>query len=255
MTNLTNAMNKQDKFFEQFKEAAHQTEQHRFPGIEDVWQQVETRLDKENKPKVFSIYNRKMLAVAAALLAMIIVGVVYFQGDRNVEPIIAVEKEEQLPIIEDLDNILEEDTIKVKKALVINKIAQNKRHNENKVEKPNIISPMVFVKDDSVMVNQYLDGLTSNVKWDSTNKDISLVRPILRTELESQADILIYNFQTTKKKSKQDDLFVMNFTPQKPDLNKSVAGINQPLNFSFNRRGNEETILQGRLAGVQVNPG
>ena len=52
-------MNKQDKFFQQFKEAADRTEQHRFSGFDEIWQQVETRFDKKEQPKVVCFPYKK----------------------------------------------------------------------------------------------------------------------------------------------------------------------------------------------------
>jgi Ca-activated chloride channel homolog len=83
MTNLTNAMNKQDKFYEQFKEAAGQTEQPRFPGFEDVWQQVENRLDKEAQPKIVAFNYKKWLAIAASFLLIILAGVAVYQNNKK----------------------------------------------------------------------------------------------------------------------------------------------------------------------------
>lgn len=83
MTNLTNAMNKQDKFYEQFKEAARQTEQHRFPGFDEVWQQVENRLDKEEQPKLVSFSYKRILAIAASFLALLMIGFAVYQKNKT----------------------------------------------------------------------------------------------------------------------------------------------------------------------------
>jgi len=80
-------MNKQDNFFQQFKEAADKTEQHRFPGFDEVWEQVETRLDKKEQPKVVSFHYKKWLAIAATLLVMLFAGVVIYQSNKNITPI------------------------------------------------------------------------------------------------------------------------------------------------------------------------
>jgi Ca-activated chloride channel family protein len=79
-------MNKQDNFFQQFKEAADKTEQHRFPGFDEVWEQVETRLDQKEQPKVVSFPYKKWLAMAATLLVMLFAGVVIYQSNKNITP-------------------------------------------------------------------------------------------------------------------------------------------------------------------------
>jgi Ca-activated chloride channel family protein len=91
MTNLTNAMNKQDKFYEQFKEAAKKTEQHRFPGFDEVWQQVESRLDKEEEqPKIIAFNYKRWLAIAASFLVMLLAGVAIYQNNKNEAPQVTV---------------------------------------------------------------------------------------------------------------------------------------------------------------------
>jgi len=94
MTNLTNAMNKQDKFYDQFKEAAGQTEQQRFPGFEEVWQQVENRLDQEEElPQIPAFNYKKWLAIAASFLLILLAGVAVYQNNKKEVPQIATKKD------------------------------------------------------------------------------------------------------------------------------------------------------------------
>lgn len=86
-------MSNQDNFFEQFKDAARQSEQHRFPGFDEVWQQVETRLDKETKPKVVPFYFKRWFAIAASLLALVLLSIAVYQSNKNDAPQLATKNE------------------------------------------------------------------------------------------------------------------------------------------------------------------
>jgi hypothetical protein len=87
-------MNKQDKFYDQFKEAAGQTEQQRFPGFEEVWQQVENRLDQEEElPQIPAFNYKKWLAIAASFLLKLLAGVAVYQNNKKEVPQIATKKD------------------------------------------------------------------------------------------------------------------------------------------------------------------
>ncbi|HSR37852.1 MAG TPA: TonB-dependent receptor plug domain-containing protein, partial [Phnomibacter sp.] len=74
-------MNNQDKFLEQFRHAARQSEQERFPGFEEVWQQVEERLDAQEKKRAPSVVAIRWMSVAAAVLVMVAIGMLLWKKD------------------------------------------------------------------------------------------------------------------------------------------------------------------------------
>lgn len=74
-------MEKDDKIFDQFKSAAENAETKDFPGMENVWQRVEGKLDKKILKKENTLW--KKIAVAACLL---LVGTIGFQFLKNNEP-------------------------------------------------------------------------------------------------------------------------------------------------------------------------
>ena len=83
-------MNNQDNFFDQFKQAAQQTEQQQFPGFEEVWQQVENRLDQQEK-KVIPIWRRTgSMAAAAVGFIFLLAGVFWWNQPSEVPPTPAV---------------------------------------------------------------------------------------------------------------------------------------------------------------------
>ena len=74
-------MDNQDKIFDKFKEAAHNSEQKDFPGMEKVWSRVENKLDKKQDKKTISLW--KKIAVAASLLLLISLGSQFLKSDEN----------------------------------------------------------------------------------------------------------------------------------------------------------------------------
>ena len=71
-------MEKEDKIFDQFKSAADNAETKDFPGMENVWQRVEGKLDKKILKKENTLW--KKIAVAACIL---LVGTLGFQFLKN----------------------------------------------------------------------------------------------------------------------------------------------------------------------------
>lgn len=74
-------MDNQDKIFDKFKEAAHNSEQKDFPGMDKVWARVEDKLDKKEDKKAISLW--KKIAIAASLLLLISLGTQFFKSDNN----------------------------------------------------------------------------------------------------------------------------------------------------------------------------
>lgn len=74
-------MDNQDKIFDKFKEAAHNSEQKEFPGMDKVWSRVEAKLDKKEDKKIIALW--KKIAIAASLLLLISLGAQFFKSDQN----------------------------------------------------------------------------------------------------------------------------------------------------------------------------
>jgi hypothetical protein len=74
-------MDNQDKIFDKFKEAAHNSEQKDFPGMDKVWARVEEKLDKKDDKKAISLW--KKIAIAASLLLLISLCSQFFKTDQN----------------------------------------------------------------------------------------------------------------------------------------------------------------------------
>lgn len=75
-------MNHQNNFFNQFKNAAEETEQQPFQGFEEVWQRVEIRLDTSEK-KVIPIWKRLSTIAAASLLLILLAGAFWWKPKND----------------------------------------------------------------------------------------------------------------------------------------------------------------------------
>jgi hypothetical protein len=74
-------MDNQDKIFDKFKEAAHNSEQKEFPGMDKVWARVEEKLGKKEDKKAISLW--KKIAIAASLLLLISLGAQFLKSDKT----------------------------------------------------------------------------------------------------------------------------------------------------------------------------
>ena len=74
-------MDNQDKIFDKFKQAANNSEQKDFPGMDKVWARVEDKLDKKEDKKAISLW--KKIAIAASLLLLISLGTQFLKSDQN----------------------------------------------------------------------------------------------------------------------------------------------------------------------------
>ncbi|GGF12942.1 hypothetical protein [Flavobacterium limi] len=73
-------MDNQDKIFDKFKEAAHNSEQKDFPGMEKIWSRVEDKLDKKEAKKSLSLW--KKIAAAASFLLLISLGFQFLKTNK-----------------------------------------------------------------------------------------------------------------------------------------------------------------------------
>ena len=74
-------MDNHDKIFDKFKEAAHNSEQKDFPGMEKIWSRVEDKLDKKEAKKNIALW--KKIAVAASFLLLLSLGFQFLKSDKN----------------------------------------------------------------------------------------------------------------------------------------------------------------------------
>ncbi|HEX8014499.1 MAG TPA: hypothetical protein VF465_04635 [Flavobacterium sp.] len=74
-------MDNHDKIFDKFKEAAHNSEQKDFPGMEKIWSRVEDKLDKKEAKKTIALW--KKIAVAASFLLLLSLGFQFLKSDKN----------------------------------------------------------------------------------------------------------------------------------------------------------------------------
>lgn len=75
-------MENQDKLYNQFKSAAENAETKDFPGMENVWNRVEQKLDTKVLKKETKLW--KKLAVAASILLVVSVGYHFWSNEKTI---------------------------------------------------------------------------------------------------------------------------------------------------------------------------
>lgn len=277
-------MNNQDKFFEQFKEAAKQSEQHRFPGFDEVWQQVEARLDEEKKPKVVAFHYKRWLAIAASLLAIVLIGIAVYQSNTDEAPPIATKNQPVAKpvIIEDSNNVKVQqespdalaDNNKTEQTSPITSKTQTTENitaNETAITSDTPVKE-VWVKGvvtdttgqpiagASVMIN----GTKRGVAADSTGAfalkasagDLLAVQALgfdkKRMEVREQQNMKIALEPTSNA---LNEVVVVGYgTARKKEMTGSVATVNNQQLMASNANSNMDVQrqLQGRAAGIAV---
>ena len=108
-------MDNQDKIFNKFKEAAENSEQKDFPGMDKVWARVEEKLDKKEDKKAISLW--KKIAIAASLLLLISIGSQFIKSDKTTiqnSTVVNKEKTEQ-NILEKNKAVVASDSVLIPK--------------------------------------------------------------------------------------------------------------------------------------------
>lgn len=75
-------MENQDKLYNQFKSAAENAEKKDFPGMENIWNRVEQKLDNKVLKKETKLW--KKLAVAASILLVVSVGYHFWNNEKEI---------------------------------------------------------------------------------------------------------------------------------------------------------------------------
>lgn len=292
MTNLTNAMNKQDNFFNQFKEAARQTEQQRFPGFNEVWQQVENRLDKdEEQPKIIAFKYKKWLAIAASLIVMMLAGVAFYQNNKKEVPQIATNKDaepRQVVIAdsntENVENALPGELVKNANTA---KAATNKGQVKEAKATETIPSNGTLVSNEPPMKEIMVEGIVTDkngqpiagasvvpdvsggtqiaVMADSAGKfslkafegDLLAVNAVgydaKRIKVEEKYNVKI---ALDPSVSTLSEVVVVGYGAQKKtSVTGSVATVSNQQLLASNNSMQSDQMLQGRVAGVNITEG
>ena len=190
-------MDNQDKLFDKIKEASQNAEFKDFPGMENVWNRVEQKLDTKVLKKETKLW--KKLAVAASILLVVSVGYHFWSNEKATvtpaneivitdsitTPIIeennAVADVEKHPAIkENAEQILKEQT-KTANVVVMNDTVKRKKII---VPMPAVISEVIVAKDDAKKekeANSY-DGYLNNEVYKTRSAEHSNLQTTIQTK-------------------------------------------------------------------------
>lgn len=182
-------MEKEDKIFDQFKSAADNTETKDFPGMENVWQRVEGKLDKKILKKENTLW--KKIAVAACLL---LVGTLGFQFLKN--------NQEQ---IRPTERVTSNDT--VKKAVQENKdvVSAEPINPGIKEDADKILQKQINTNPQGQQIIAYAEENKSNRADSISSNQLYFAAPTA-TKTESSLDDLV--FKSKKAETKDVEMFI-----------------------------------------------
>lgn len=152
-------MDNQDKIFDKFKEAAHNSEQKDFPGMDKVWARVEEKLDKKEDKKAISLW--KKIAIAASLLLLISLGAQFFKTNQNttIQTPKVVVNEKEKEVIENSeiqkDAVAVEDSKLVPKAEAVKILDKQIKEQQTAVANTEQISPVQAVGSGTASIPVY----------------------------------------------------------------------------------------------------
>jgi hypothetical protein len=197
-------MDNQDKIFDKFKEAAQNSEQKDFPGMEKVWSRVESKLDKKQDKKTISLW--KKIAIAASLLLVVSLGSQFLKSNKNT--VIQIPK------------VVVSET---KKDTIQNQIRDNAvvENNSKVISKPEAIRILddQIKKQQNVALNEAessLNELVIGTSSATTANEAFMPAPI-------QAEEGYLKEETFIEKDKVDESFGYSNTPQKESAKVAFA--------------------------------
>ncbi len=191
-------MDNQDKIFDKFKEAAHNSEQKDFPGMDKIWSRVEEKLDKKEDKKAISLW--KKIAIAASLLLLISLGAQFLKSDKTTtiqnQKVVVNEPEKetiQNSIKEKNNAVVETDSKLIPKAEAV------------KILNHQIEKQSVAANEDQVSNNQIVGyGTVSEPAYEVANAPIATQADYSNEEENEIAkDKAVQNYSYSKKMERE----------------------------------------------------
>lgn len=231
-------MEKEDKIFDQFKSAADNAETKDFPGMENVWQRVEGKLDKKILKKENTLW--KKIAVAACLL---LVGTLGFQFLKNNQQQIkpneiithndtiknAIQKTNPVVSAEPINPAIKKEAVEIlNEQLSTNPQGLYVIAYEDDLEKNNV------VKTDSISANRAYFSVPAAAKSESNAVGYSSFKP--KKEEAKDVEMLMDKKGKISYERKEDPLVVIDEKISKKNIkeiefeeNDSLVVLNDPL--------------------------
>ncbi|MDR7371142.1 hypothetical protein [Flavobacterium aquidurense] len=251
-------MDNQDKIFDKFKEAAHNSEQKDFPGMDKIWSRVEEKLDKKEDKKAISLW--KKIAIAASLLLLISLGAQFLKSDKtttiqNQKVVVSEpEKETIQDAAPEKDNAVEADSKLIPKTEAV-KILNNQiekqsvatnedQDSNNQIVGYNTTSEPTYEVANAPIANQsgFVDEEESTIAKSKATQDYGYAKKMEReafaakAEQESQqakksAPLLILNGRALSHTNdeKRDKMMQAELSNLQPENVESLVVLDEPL--------------------------
>ncbi|MBS7233317.1 hypothetical protein KHA90_20055 [Flavobacterium psychroterrae] len=246
-------MDNQDKIFDKFKEAAHNSESRDFPGMEKVWSRVEDKLDKKEDKKAISLW--KKIAIAASFLLLISIASQFFKKDKILfqNQKVVIKENTEKPVLQKKDGLVfsdsplfpKPDAIKILKNPIIqqNEVAANESAVSVAETGTGTADAMIIEEPVASVASNYAEENESSYSKDKAVENIDYSKTIEResakvafADRQSQAPkksapLVIINGSPISHKSdeKRDKMMQNELHNLQPENLDSLVILDQPL--------------------------
>ncbi len=229
----------ENRLFNQIKSAAENAETKDFPGMENVWQRVENKLDtKEDKR---AIGRWKKMAVAASILLFGTLGYQFFNNTSNpikIQKVITVTDSIQKPIIETKAIVIAEPTSETIKNPLIKKEAEKILEHQIASETQVAFEENNTYQEDVVELSKLQSTQNGYFIAPTTAASESILNSSFTSKLKKEKDVELFFDKSAKVSNaqKEEPLLIIGDKVSKQDIRKveftetdSLIVLNEPL--------------------------
>lgn len=226
-------METKDTLLEAFKSAAEKQKPTAFHGMEDVWQQIEARLDEKEETKIIPIW--KKWSVAAAVLVLLGVGGFIWinkKSDKNTivkNNIIKTDPQKANTIIRDSTTSVAVINDNIAKTSTKNKTHLKLANNEKTKIKhqPNILSDVIEKKEEIVASNKpslRADSLFVSSQLSTNNMNEITVVSSPNRQMKRSMSASAVAIPNQQRSTNMDEVVVIGYgTQKKKDITGAIA--------------------------------
>ncbi|WP_445452285.1 hypothetical protein [Flavobacterium sp. 25HG05S-40] len=230
----------ENRLFNQIKSAAENAETKDYPGMENVWQRVENKLDTKEDKK--AIGRWKKLAVAASILLFGTLGYQFFTNNsESITPkkaVTIVTDSIQKPIIETSAVVTAEPTSEtLKKPLIKKEAEQILKHQITRDNQVAMEESVKFDEDDA-LVSKITTEQRGYFSAPATATNESVLNTSFVSKLKKEKDVELFFNKSAKvsNSQKEEPLLIIGDKVSKQEIRKveftetdSLIVLNEPL--------------------------
>lgn len=235
-------METKDTLLEAFKTAAEKEQPIPFDGLEDIWQQIEAKLEEDANKKIIPIWKKWWVA-ATILVALGIGGFLWVRNEKETLSIAKTEKKATTN-----ETIQDSTVTNIDKTIVVKNEKPAIGHAQKHIEPVVKITPPIIIPDSKIDDRPSTKQVSGNI----TAAAITTTSPTGgSSSLDQRAlnEVVVIGYGTQKRKSITGAV-TLPVTANSQDL--ETPSINNCC-AELRNRSNRTDALQGRVAGLAIN--